>query len=508
MGSRSSGRPRVRVFAAVLGAIAIVPASASAQDRPPPSSLGYDTIVKSTVIAVPPGNSGSGVATCPAGTRVVGGGVTTNSPTPEGFVRYRVQLSGPLDETGLTVNTGDGDVARSWYAALANEDLGAGHLFKVSALCSRTSDAIIEATDVEVGRDTADPPQGAGAATCPAGTRVVGGGVGSMGRSPTGVRVLYQTRLSGPVDETGLTANTDDNDVARGWFGFVSSEGEVEFKVMALCSRAADATVTATELTLGAFGGRAAAAVCPAGARVLGGGVGSTGPTLGEFPYQVQVSGPLDETGDSGSTLDGDVARRWFGYVHNGSGASQLFKVFALCTGERSGGGPGGGGPGGGGGGGGTLGGTSGGGSGKPLRCGGKRATIVGTNGRDRIRGTRRSDVIVALRGNDRIAGGRGNDRVCAGSGKDTVAGDSGSDRLLGEGDQDSLKGGSGNDALDGGRGADLLLAGSGNDRLLGGTGNDLLEGASGRDRMAGQSGRDTCLGGSGKDKGKCERGR
>ena len=158
----------MRILAAVVGAIAVlVPASASAQDRPPAASLGYDTIVKSTVIALPPGNSGSGVATCPAGTRVVGGGVTTNSPTPDGFVRYRVQLSGPLDETGLTANTGDGDVARSWFAYVANEDLGAGHLFKVSALCSRTSDAIIEATDVEVGRDANGSPSGGGCRNVP-----------------------------------------------------------------------------------------------------------------------------------------------------------------------------------------------------------------------------------------------------------------------------------------------------------------------------------------------------
>ena len=54
-------------------------------------------------------------------------------------------------------------------------------------------------------------------------------------------------------------------------------------------------------------------------------------------------------------------------------------------------------------------------------RCAGKRATIVGTPRRNRLRGTRRSDVIVGLGGNDVIRGGGGNDTICAGSGKDRV---------------------------------------------------------------------------------------
>ena len=500
MRARPLDRTSRRAVVAVLSAIAIVPASATAQETPPgPEPLAYDTFVQSTVIAVPPGGAQSGIATCPAGSRVVGGGVTTNSATPNNAVPWRIMLSGPLDETGSMANTADGDIARSWYAYVVG-----GGLFRISALCSRASDAFVETTDFQV-QDNSTGNQGSAVATCPAGSRAIGGGVGSTGPAPAGDGFpLYRVMLSGPLDETGLTANTDDNDVARSWFGFVNNNSLAQrlFKVMALCSRTADATVAATSLTLGSDGAQAGAVTCPAGARILGGGVGTTGPTTGIASYQVMLSGPLDETGESARTANGDVARQWSAYVHNNTAAPELFKFFALCTGERTGGGGGGGS----GGGGSTGSGTTGGGSGKPLRCGGKRATIVGTSGRDTLRGTRRSDVIVALGGNDRVLAGRGNDRVCAGGGKDRVAGDSGSDRLVGESDQDTLKGGSGNDLLDGGRAADLLLAGSGNDRLLGGTGNDLLEGDSGRDRLAGQSGRDTCVGGSGKDKAKCER--
>ncbi|MGH7129019.1 MAG: calcium-binding protein, partial [Planctomycetaceae bacterium] len=63
-------------------------------------------------------------------------------------------------------------------------------------------------------------------------------------------------------------------------------------------------------------------------------------------------------------------------------------------------------------------------------RCLGKRATIVGTNGGDRIRGTAADDVIVARGGNDNINSKGGNDIVCAGAGKDKVRGGGGNDKL------------------------------------------------------------------------------
>jgi uncharacterized delta-60 repeat protein len=110
--------------------------------------------------------------------------------------------------------------------------------------------------------------------------------------------------------------------------------------------------------------------------------------------------------------------------------------------------------------------------------CASRRATIVGTGRRDRLRGTRRVDVIAALGGNDRVLAARGNDRVCGGPGKDRLAGGAGNDRLLG------------------GPGADRLSGGAGNDRLLGGPGAD---------RHLGGAGRDTCRGGGGRDRARCE---
>lgn len=62
-------------------------------------------------------------------------------------------------------------------------------------------------------------------------------------------------------------------------------------------------------------------------------------------------------------------------------------------------------------------------------RCLGRRATVVGTRGKDVLVGTRHDDVIVGLGGQDRIHGRGGDDLLCGGRGRDGIVGGSGSDR-------------------------------------------------------------------------------
>jgi hypothetical protein len=115
-------------------------------------------------------------------------------------------------------------------------------------------------------------------------------------------------------------------------------------------------------------------------------------------------------------------------------------------------------------------------------RCGGARASMVGSQLADVLVGTPGRDVIAGLGGNDALRGLGGNDVLCGGAGKD---------RLIA------------------GAGRDSLLGGGGNDRLLGGAGRDRLLGGAGKDRLIGAKGRDTCRGGPGRDlRGGCERGR
>jgi uncharacterized delta-60 repeat protein len=142
-----------------------------------------------------------------------------------------------------------------------------------------------------------------------------------------------------------------------------------------------------------------------------------------------------------------------------------------------------------------------GGGGGAAPRCGHKKATIVGTNGKDKLTGTKRADVIVALGGNDTIKGGGGNDIICAGSGNDKVSGGSGNDKLYGENGKDGLTGGDGNDGLSGGAGNDKLSGQNGKDSLSGGDGKDSLSGGNGKDSLKGGAGNDKLKGGAGKDR-------
>jgi uncharacterized delta-60 repeat protein len=145
--------------------------------------------------------------------------------------------------------------------------------------------------------------------------------------------------------------------------------------------------------------------------------------------------------------------------------------------------------------GGGPGGGSSGGGKAKVPRCGGKRATIVGTNKKNKLKGTRRADVIVGLGGNDTISGLGGNDIVCGGSGNDKVSGGKGNDKEYGGSGNDRLSGDAGNDKVSGEAGNDKESGGSGKDKLSGGPGKDGLNGGSGKDALNGGSGKDKCAG-------------
>jgi hypothetical protein len=100
-------------------------------------------------------------------------------------------------------------------------------------------------------------------------------------------------------------------------------------------------------------------------------------------------------------------------------------------------------------------------------RCAGRKATIVGTNRKDKIRGTKKRDVISAGRGKDTVKGLKGNDLICGGKGKDKLAGGPGKDKLRGGGGTDTLLGGPGKDKLRGGAGK--------KDKLNGGPGKDSL---------------------------------
>ncbi len=471
MGARSIAvrRHGLRSRLQVLWLLAVIGSAAGPGTAVSQAAPGSDTTIATTLLTVAANASGAAIATCPSGARAVGGGINTLGPATSVGREYQVELSGPLDETGIVSNTQNGDIARSWLVKIYNF-FPTPNDFRVYALCSPTSDATVAVNSFRL----ESARRAATIVTCPTGQRALSGGVNTLGpvRGPT---ISYHIELSGPLDETGFIASTVDGDIARAWYTAIASGGGTpasDYQAYALCSQSSDATVAVKPLSLGPNLNGAEIATCPSGRRALGGGVNTLGPApaSSRATYQVELSGPLDETGFIASTLDGDVARAWYASIFNYFDTPNDFRVYALCATDPVAGSPapgataGGGGSGGGGAGTGTAPGTGSGPRGPAVYCAGKRATIVGTTKRDQLRGTPKADIIAARGGNDTIIGLGGNDTICGGLGNDTLSGGTGNDKLYGGTGRDRLLGGPGRDTLSGGPQRDTLLGGPGTD--------------------------------------------
>lgn len=101
--------------------------------------------------------------------------------------------------------------------------------------------------------------------------------------------------------------------------------------------------------------------------------------------------------------------------------------------------------------------------------CFGEIATILGTNGDDKLVGTPGRDVIIGLGGNDKINGLGGDDLICGGRGQDEINGNNGADQIDGGNDDDIIRGNNGDDHLDGGAGFDTIFGNGGTDSCLNG---------------------------------------
>jgi CSLREA domain-containing protein len=119
------------------------------------------------------------------------------------------------------------------------------------------------------------------------------------------------------------------------------------------------------------------------------------------------------------------------------------------------------------------------------VRCHGRVANRVGTNGPDVLTGTAAPDAFLLLGGNDTAFGLGGNDVLCGAGGKDKEVGGPGRDRLFGDTGEDKLIGDGGDDLLAGGGGADKLLGGGGKDDLRGNGSEDRCNGGAGNHDQA-----------------------
>ena len=300
--------------------LAVVPAAAAP---------GGDALIEATTITVAAGATpaGSAVVMCPAGTRATGGGAAPVSPEA-GLDNYRVQVSGPVDSTGATVTTDTGDIPRGWAATVSHFRNDRAEDFKVFVLCSRSSDAVIQAAPADF-QDSIYQ----GAPRCPAGRRAIGGGSGSLAAVEDGHQD-YVTFSSHPVDATLTTAETANGDVAKAWSTslLIQNDGTTP-RLFSICSASSDAKVRSTSFTLPGTGSSTGSdtLTCPAGTRALSGGLG-TNAAVDQASDRLEYSAPLDGSDGLAKTGDGDIARRWISAARNNSGAPRTFRVMALCA--------------------------------------------------------------------------------------------------------------------------------------------------------------------------------
>ena len=242
---------------------------------------GYQ-VVGVTNQPVAAGATGSAVAECPAGKRVVGGGVYA------GHDAMRLIESFPL-----------GGNPGGWLGGVFNG--GGANIFDVYAICASLGPPNGYQVVGNTNQPVAAGATGGARVLCPVGKRVLGGGV-----------------YSGH-DDMRLIESFPTGGVPPGWAGGVFNGGGANvFDVYAICARLGPRDgyqVTAvTSQPVPAGGTGVAVPLCPAGKRVLGGGVN---PANGNM--RLIESFPLG--GNTG----------WFGAVFNGGPAS-FYSVYAICA--------------------------------------------------------------------------------------------------------------------------------------------------------------------------------
>ena len=284
---------------------------------PAEAAPGGDATVQPAFFLAPLGEAGA-TASCPLGRRITGGGLGASVTAPPSLLR----VSGPVDENGQTATTLDGDIAVSWVGNVINGIAGTVH--RTFAICSATSDAVVyESTFTVPGLD-----DGGAFESCPVGSRVVGGGVGTT--DPTIAGLIKQ---SAPLGAGGTVGNTVTGQAGRTW-GVLMRNPSAQtrtFRAYVVCSLTSDATIVATSFSVAPGSGGQSAATCPAGRRVLGGGIG----TLGN-QTRVNLSVPTDQAG--AQVGEGGVGRQWLAIVSNNDQVARTFKTFALCATDDLGG--------------------------------------------------------------------------------------------------------------------------------------------------------------------------
>jgi hypothetical protein len=267
----------------------------------------------------------SAVATCPSGSRAVGGGLAATSAHSAGQTQGNQRFGWPLDDSGSPTFI-SGGVARSWEAGLGF-GLALGE-WKVYALCSAKSDATISVETKNIAAESVFELQVA----CPAGSRALGGGVSQPNNSTKDNNFV---EFSAPYDDTNSAISAEDGDQPRFWHALYSNDTKSTqgVRVYALCSPTSDATLEVNRFSVAKGQAGAGTATCPAGRHVTGGGVA---PMSAPASLSIRNSAPANAAGSSAALSNGDTARGWTAEIENFSSQTTDFKVLAVCEGDLS----------------------------------------------------------------------------------------------------------------------------------------------------------------------------
>jgi hypothetical protein len=274
---------------------------AAARRRKPSAPLQLQYVQSGA--SAPGGISTTSIAQCPAGTRVVGGGVSLSGPTTEGLVR----TSAPQPIGGPSVKPKKG-----WIGTVRSTSASI-HDLVVTAICANVR--------VKYVRSSAPLDEGAtGSATavCPPGTKVLGGGASL---SDTGGAGRLTTSGPVPVGDPAVNPDTGWNAVALNTTG----ADPQRLNVVAICANLPQAQYVQTIRSVAPDADVNAVALCPAGSRVTGGGIFQSGAARDSL-FTTSVSYPVgDPAADKG----------WIAFARNFKGefnTTHTVVVTAICA--------------------------------------------------------------------------------------------------------------------------------------------------------------------------------
>jgi hypothetical protein len=258
----------------LAGAAGAAASTAAVKPRPP---AGYKVVI-STELTAPDGADTRGTVKCPAGTVPFGGGAIVSSPSTRANV-------------GSTFPSGG-----TWFGDIKNAS-GAATTFQVEVICGKRP----KGYTVVRGANVVNPvgSQSRAVATCPAGTRPLGGGGTSNAFSS-----FVDMNRTGPKGRSWVVKENN------------ASATEAELTAVVVCGKVNGyRVVTGPAFSAPAGGQKGGSAVCPAPTVPIGGGVFTTSKSVG-----VNVEGTIP-SGD-----------RWDSFMNNNTGFPATATAVAVCA--------------------------------------------------------------------------------------------------------------------------------------------------------------------------------